>query len=211
MNNSNLQPILGQRALRGSTGCAVSECTRRVVSLGLCKLHYQRFNRTGNVHTDRPCLHGKTEDRFWNYVTKGGADECWEWRGFRDKDGYGKLRDGDTQRGAHIVSFEIHKGPVPEGLSVLHSCDNPPCVNPAHLRPGTHLDNMADRKRAGRCFTGERHHYAKFSTETVQMVRAARGTYKEIGRRFGMSESQVGNIKRGRQRPDSVAHFPEVA
>lgn len=94
-------------------------------------------------------------ERFFAKFEIGEPDECWNWLGSRDK-GYGKISDGVTEgghprpRGAHRVSYEIHKGPIPPGLLVMHSCDNPACVNPAHLSLGTVKDNGIDMARKGR-------------------------------------------------------------
>lgn len=91
--------------------------------------------------------HGTPAERFWSKVDQGSEGECWEWKGHRDKDGYGTLRVGATQVRAHRFSYELHYEAT--DLLVRHRCDNPPCVNPGHLVPGTHDDNMADRKAAG--------------------------------------------------------------
>lgn len=96
---------------------------------------------------------------FWYKAKTAGPDECWVWHGMRDRYGYGRVsipmpnRDGKTRIlvGAHRVSQMLNSGePIPPGMIVLHSCDNPPCVNPAHLRVGTHLDNAADKFSRGR-------------------------------------------------------------
>ena len=82
-----------------------------------------------------------------------GPTGCWEWTGFRGPKGYGTVHVCDrryhTQR-ASRVAWELEYGAVPAGLHVLHTCDNPPCVNPAHLRLGTNKDNVDDRERKGR-------------------------------------------------------------
>lgn len=88
--------------------------------------------------------------RFWTKVDKRGPDECWPWIGCRNTKGYGTLSRSLGRRGrsqhylAHRFSWEAVNGPVPTGLYILHSCDNPPCCNPAHLRPGSQQDNVSD-------------------------------------------------------------------
>jgi hypothetical protein len=181
--------------------CAVETCERTVKNKGLCKLHYQRQWRTGSVEVTRPCLHLPIEKKFWLYVDRREDGECWEWTGFKDKDGYGKIRVGKRNVAAHRIAWELTHGPIPDGQLVRHKeCNNPGCVNPTHLRLGDHLQNMRDRVEANHYATGERHHAAKLSDDEAQAVRSATGTYKQIADMFRISESQVGNIKRGDQR-----------
>lgn len=89
------------------------------------------------------------EQRFWAKVQK--TKDCWKWTGVKAK-GYGMIRPGGMQNkiAASRVSWMIHFGTIPEGMHVLHKCDNPECTNPEHLFLGTHADNMRDKETKNR-------------------------------------------------------------
>jgi hypothetical protein len=104
----------------------------------------------------RGCTPGSKEARFWEKVEKRGDDDCWGWKGHLRWDGYGRFRHMTKAVFAHRYSYELHHGQIPEGMSVMHVCDNPICTNPKHLRLGTHAENMADMKAKGRGSQGRR-------------------------------------------------------
>ena len=92
----------------------------------------------------------KTAEEFWACVKKTEEDSCWEWQRATNAQGYGWLWWVDYNRLAHRVVWELTQGSIPDGLFVLHTCDNPPCVNPKHLWLGTKRANAQDRERKGR-------------------------------------------------------------
>lgn len=95
-------------------------------------------------------------DRFWAKVEKRATDQCWPWKGYLDRYGYGPFKS-PIRETAHRFSYRLHKGEIPESLIVRHSCDNPRCVNPAHLLIGTFADNSRDMVERNRSAKGDRH------------------------------------------------------
>lgn len=93
--------------------------------------------------------------RFWQRIEQKPSG-CWEWTGARDR-GYGRLVIARKMHRAHRLAYELVHGPIPDGLVVMHACDNPPCCNPNHLSVGTPLDNTRDMiaKQRGRRVSGD--------------------------------------------------------
>jgi predicted XRE-type DNA-binding protein len=145
----------------------------------------------------KPIVDIKT--RFWSKVNKTrGADACWEWSGAKDKNGYGQVRIDGSVQAAHRVSWEIHSGSAAGELCVCHACDNPSCINPAHLFLGTLGDNNRDKLEKGRQYQGESHHNAKLTNDECSMIRKmyADGTYSQskIANQFGVTQSNVSYV-----------------
>jgi hypothetical protein len=94
--------------------------------------------------------HLPASTRLWLRVQTGDVDACWPWTGHRNELGYGAIQVGGRLLKVHRVAYQTTVGPIPAGLVVMHTCDNPPCCNPAHLRLGTVAENNADRHAKGR-------------------------------------------------------------
>ena len=127
--------------------------------------------------------------RFWSKVEVKSDDECWRWHGATIQNGYGQIGRGSVIKYAHRVSYELSKGPIPEGLYVCHSCDNRWCVNPAHLWVGTATDNARDAINKGRIPTrvGEDASHVKLTEKAVIALRKGEATPRQIADEFGVS------------------------
>jgi hypothetical protein len=139
----------------------------------------------------------KSEKEFWNrsHIDKNG---CRIWDGAKNKDGYGTLRMKGKASQAHVIAYKIaHPSENIEGKCVCHTCDNPKCVNPAHLFLGTHAENMADMQRKLRG-------YHKYGPELVNTVRNMMGSSFEIAHNTGVGERTV---RRMRQMRNGVYEF----
>lgn len=124
--------------------CSIEGCERPRRSRGMCHRHYVNETRYGGAIPDKDL---PDDERFTRRTNRADPSGCWVWTGGTTGRGYGIFSLG--ARGervpAHRWSYEHHVGPIPEGHLVRHSCDNPPCVNPAHLETGTDKDNADDR------------------------------------------------------------------
>ncbi len=134
-------------------------------------------------------------DRVWSKIDRSaGPSACWPWLGSRDRDGYGFVSLDITRR-AHRVVFMLTGG-EPKTSMVLHSCDNPPCCNPAHLRSGTARDNSKDMVERGRATNGER------NGAYTKPARRPRGSRNGLAK---LTEEQVAVIKRRLINGDTAA------
>lgn len=149
-------------------------------------------------------LSEKWVTRFWSKVDKsGGPDACWRWTAgkLQGRYGYGRASYKGKTVYAHRVAFLLAGGTyTPERPSTLHSCHYPSCVNPAHLRAGSPLENTLDCMEAGRlsCARGERQGRAKLTADKVYAIRALEGriTQRQIGEKFGVSQRLISKIIR---------------
>ncbi len=145
-------------------------------------------------------------DRFDAKWRLDPATGCWLWTAKTGGSGYGELWVTD-ESGGHLevasrVSYRLHRGQIPNGLCVLHTCDTPACVNPGHLFLGTQADNLADMVAKGRSVKGEQHGGAKLSDAAVREILSLRGSLRlrEVAEQFGVSISLISMIWRGERR-----------
>jgi hypothetical protein len=172
-----------------------------------CGVSFNREKRSDIPHfCSRNChqnaRRGDMVNRFWSKVEK--TEGCWTWTGSLNKKGYGQFSVRGKMKKAHRVSYELINGPITDNLLVCHTCDNPSCVNPAHLWLGTIAENNADMMRKGRHRTdppcGERHGNPKLTYAIVETIRReyAEGgiTYRKLADRYGVHQSAIGNVVR---------------
>lgn len=107
---------------------------------------------------------------FWSKVNK--TSDCWVWTGAKTSHGYGSLKRGPRSACAHRVSWEDAYGPIPTGMAVIHTCDNPACVRPEHLAIGSQRANQRDKVAKNRQAKGSGHGRAKLTEEDVADIRA---------------------------------------
>lgn len=132
-----------------SRKCSIHSCGRNLRRRGFCESHYRRY-RAGNLAAPIVAFRLPLADRLWPKVSVGHPDECWPWIARAKISGYGVLTSPAGNVLAHRVAWQTTNGPIPDGLWVLHRCDNPPCCNPGHLFLGTAQDNIDDMMRKGR-------------------------------------------------------------
>lgn len=155
--------------------CSIEGCERAHCARGWCSLHWSRWSRFGDVN-HVPTRSLPFVDRFWAKVDRSG--DCWVWTAYRNRNGYGQFWFNRSLHLAHRVSWILTNGSIPDGLCVLHQCDNPPCVNPAHLWVGTQVENIADRDAKGRQNHAAKTHCAnghEFTPENIYWRTAPSG------------------------------------
>jgi hypothetical protein len=179
--------------------CLVDDCMKPRTHRGFCAAHYSKMRKYGDpLIVKQKQLHGLSLLERWDaYVERSTG--CWEWSGYRDPNGYGRLNIGNRPILAHRISWEIHHGPITPDQHVCHRCDNPSCVRPEHLFLGDQVRNMADKMAKKRhrygVSRGEAHGCSKITAEQVQEIRAAEGTNTEIAKRFQLSRTQTRDIR----------------
>lgn len=203
--------------------CGCKGCDKPSYNLGLCTKHWRR-NRVHGSPFALKSLSGQLRglpalERFNRQHKKSAG--CWNWIGTIDRDGYGRFKAelyGSAYTKAHRYSWALHsEAPVPETMAVCHSCDNPRCVNPAHLWLGTAAENYADMERKGRRFTsiGGLHPAAKLTEQQVLVILGDPRPYSAIAADYDVTTMTISDIKCRRSwvhlKVDHIARAPRVS
>ena len=192
------------KEVRDAMTCEAGGCNRNTRGRIYCPGHRKRLEATGSL--DGPPIktvppkgvtgYAVMEFNGWDVTDSG----CWEYRGPKFANGYGQVKINGIPTLIHRVSYEHNVGPIPEGLVIRHTCDNPPCMNPKHLIPGTSAQNNQDRQDRGRTARGNKGRGLFTDTEAlairneISSVEGQRGMGKMISRmstEYGASESAI--------------------
>lgn len=141
-----------------------------------------------------------TDPKFWARLSEPTATGCREWQGCRNVHGYGQVRRQRRTWYAHRYAWTLAHGPIPAGLVILHSCDNPACCNPLHLQLGTQATNIADMTSKGRRAMGTAHGHTRHDDVEVGFARVLveEGySRRAVSAYFGVAHTTVGNWVRG--------------
>ena len=188
------------------------------------ELDFSQPQPVGKAKVGRPAK--SLQQRFWERVNKDGPkpdqsvpayvglDKCWLWTGALDQDGYGRIGIGGSKcltLRAHRCSFELHGGVLPEGHVAMHKCDNPTCVNPSHIQPGTIEENNKDAKTKSRTASGAKHwmsktpelikrgsnhHNSQLTDDDVRAIRASSEPGWVLAARYGLKNRNSPNLIR---------------
>lgn len=148
-----------------------------------------------------------TLGRFLDKVIFSDTSECWNWTAAANNMGYGVFRKDGKNVLAHRTIYEVLVGQIPDGLNLLHSCDNPLCCNPRHLNPGTQKDNVHDAMSKGRnskppIRVGEKNNKSKLREfqiiEIRNLISENKHTHRKIAHMYGVSAAVISNIGKRR-------------
>ncbi|XSS45952.1 HNH endonuclease [Propionibacteriaceae bacterium Y2011] len=185
--------------------CTIPGCDHVATRRGWCDTHYRQRLRAGQL--DQGTLQRaprnatpveRLEHRGWDVTPTG----CWELRTTTTRPHPRIKLAGRTWAIASRVAYEAWVGPIPDGLCVLHRCDNPPCVNPGHLFLGTRTDNSVDKVTKRRAPNGERmrHKLTDVQVAEIRTLHESGSSQATLARRFGVSSGHVSQIVNGKTR-----------
>lgn len=195
---------------RNDGKCSVSGCHSKSVKKGLCDKHYNRRRIHGDENFDVDERGISLKKRIKRKIIKSG-DGCWEWQGFIDETGYGRLKVDGLSTRVHRLSYEAFFGEIPHGKMVLHTCDNRCCCNPKHLYLGTAKDNSTDMMKRGRWAKTDEKRKFLTKEEIIGVVAMLENhTNKYIAEKFKTSENVINNIRKGNTYKETLKTLPKT-
>ena len=181
--------------------CTVKKCNAEYYAKGFCERHYKRNAKYGDPLAGVG-NHAPPEQRFWRFVSERKPGKCWVFSGGGKKSRYGQFQVNSENRDhtlAHRYSYQIHHGKIPDGKVVMHSCDNPRCVNPAHLSVGTAKENTQDMivkgRHARQAPLGNDNGKAILTPKLVRMIRSSSETNISLAQKIGVSINAVRGVR----------------
>lgn len=204
------------KPVRHTKRCSFDGCDGWAWAQGYCDHHYQKLKREGVIKKVR--LFGDALERFMTRVDRNSETGCWEWTGPIHPHGYGQdaVHEGGKTRSyrAHRFAYANLVGPIPAGMVLRHRCDVRRCVNPDHLEPGTHAQNMRDCVERGRHWSQKDEDRRRLTKAMVQQIRilyarslpSAFGTKSNpysilnLAKLYGVESETVRTILKGRSR-----------
>lgn len=191
--------------------CEADGCEERAKDSGLCRYHWYHAKRVEEVEAGdyyRIYSWATNEERLqakgWTEsVVVPELGPCWEWNGLRDKRGYGRICvAGRKMRFAHRISYMTWVGDLEPSEYICHMCDNPPCINPAHLFPGDQTKNMSDAARKDRTAYGVLQGQSKLTDEMVREIRERyvprKVSQAYLAAEYGVSQATINKVVRGK-------------
>ena len=181
-----------------TTLCQIDGCGKPARHIGWCLSHYKRYNRYGDPLAGAS-RHYKTPEEAFLARSLPRDTGCIEWVGSRDAKGYGQLRIDGKLIKAHRYAVERANGPIPDGMVVMHLCDNPKCVNIEHLQVGSQRQNVRDMDGKGRRINkqpkGSANGNSKLTDDDVRAIRRDTRRQVDIAATYGIAQTVVSKIK----------------
>lgn len=177
-----------------STNTTAAHSTQTIKSCLRCHSPFEPRTKK-QIYCSRECVHPSIDERLAAYHEPDPLTGCWNWTHAVDKEGYGFVKLNNRMERAHRVSYQMHVGNIDPGNVVMHKCDNPSCINPEHLKQGTHKENSQDASRKGRLTSW------KLTTDEKLEILYFDNKYSSVylSRIYNVTPSAIERLRRNRE------------